>query len=466
MNDEWNWSIETVDYKGKVGRYTSISLNSEDNPCISYADIGNYDLKYAYFDGSEWHVETVDSAGVVGIPTTLALDSKDHPHIAYCDFGKKYLKYAYFDGSEWHVETVDSGKDTLSHLAISIDSKDHPHIAYCDSLHGYLKYAYFDGSEWHVETVDTEGNTSWFSVGAHSMFMKNGYPNIIYGCGNKLKHAYKDENGWNIEIILVEGGEIRYASAVLDSKNYLHICYHGMENYDLRYVCWDGNEWRKEVILSKGYIGGSCSIALDSHDYPHIACYRTDSTQENDRDQEYVYWDGSKWNEVVIDSVGYVGGCCDIAIDSNDNPVISYCYWQHFDLKCARKTMNNPPEKPHRPLGFIIGFKDLNCTYQTSTIDRDGEQLYYMFDWGDGSVTDWLGPYASGERIKASHSWEKEGVYLIRVKAKDIHYSESGWSDPLPVSIPKIYFLKWTAIIEKYLTTFMREIIPLSFFLF
>jgi hypothetical protein len=68
-------------------------------------------------------------------------------------------------------------------------------------------------------------------------------------------------------------------------------------------------------------------------------------------------------------------------------------------------------------------------------VDPDGDDILYMFDWGDGTNSGWLGPYASGITITASHKWTSSGIYLVKVKAKDIYGSESGWSDSLTVII-------------------------------
>ena len=62
--------------------------------------------------------------------------------------------------------------------------------------------------------------------------------------------------------------------------------------------------------------------------------------------------------------------------------------------------------------------------------------MYYWFDWGDGTNTGWIGPYQSGETCNASHSWEKKGDYVIKVKARDRCYAESNWTT-LSISMPK-----------------------------
>jgi hypothetical protein len=56
-----------------------------------------------------WSIETVDSTGDVGELTSMALDSNGYPHISYSDITNRYLKYAKWTGSAWSNEAVDSG---------------------------------------------------------------------------------------------------------------------------------------------------------------------------------------------------------------------------------------------------------------------------------------------------------------------------------------------------------------------
>lgn len=96
---------------------------------------------------------------------------------------------------------------------------------------------------------------------------------------------------------------------------------------------------------------------------------------------------------------------------------------------------SNPPEQPSRPVGATLGIWHVEYTYTSSTTEPDNEQIYYKFDWGDGSNSGWIGPYNSGETAVASHTWDELGVYSVKVKARDIWGSSSHWSEPLNVTI-------------------------------
>lgn len=99
-------------------------------------------------------------------------------------------------------------------------------------------------------------------------------------------------------------------------------------------------------------------------------------------------------------------------------------------------TINFAPSKPTL-WGNPSGKTGESYRCEAIAIDPNGDQIYYCFDWGDGSQSTWQGPYSSNHTCEASHIWNEEGNYKIRVKAKDGYDAEGEWSDLLPVSVPK-----------------------------
>jgi len=112
--------------------------------------------------------------------------------------------------------------------------------------------------------------------------------------------------------------------------------------------------------------------------------------------------------------------------------------WQPFaDPTLAIGEESQAPVKPDAPDGPDSGKINTEQTYTASTTDPDGDKISYMFDWGDGEFSGWIGPYNPGAEASASHTWTEQGDYEIRVKAKDDHGVQSEWSDPLPITMPK-----------------------------
>jgi hypothetical protein len=73
---------------------------------------------------------------------------------------------------------------------------------------------------------------------------------------------------------------------------------------------------------------------------------------------------------------------------------------QQFTIRCERT--NNPPGTPTMPSGTITGHHGTSYTYSTSSTDPDGDTLFYRFDWGDTTISSWLGSYQSGEQMHTS----------------------------------------------------------------
>jgi len=98
-----------------------------------------------------------------------------------------------------------------------------------------------------------------------------------------------------------------------------------------------------------------------------------------------------------------------------------------YTLHYTMSTPNGAPAAPSAPTGVSIALPTTSYTYSTSTTDPDGDDVRYLFDWGDGSTT-WTSFTTSGPTVSASHSWAFGGTYYIYVLAEDADGAASGWS--------------------------------------
>jgi PKD repeat protein len=106
---------------------------------------------------------------------------------------------------------------------------------------------------------------------------------------------------------------------------------------------------------------------------------------------------------------------------------------QNYKIICAG--IGNPPYTPSTPSGETFGYHGIPYKYTTNTTDPDGDDLYYQFDWGDGTLSSWLGPYHSNEIVETTNIWQTPGDYQVKVIAKDTNGVLSNWSLILPVKM-------------------------------
>jgi len=147
---------------------------------------------------------------------------------------------------------------------------------------------------------------------------------------------------------------------------------------------------------------------------------------------EWDFGDGNSSNEQNPDYSYKLLGLYIVNLTVTDQKDI-----QITDSTTVDVAENYPPNKPSTPNGPTNGKANTEYTYSSDTTDPNQNQIYYLWDWGDGNTSGWLGPYESGVIVNASYEWSEKGDYEIKVKTKDVYEAESEWSDPLPISMPK-----------------------------
>ena len=101
--------------------------------------------------------------------------------------------------------------------------------------------------------------------------------------------------------------------------------------------------------------------------------------------------------------------------------------------------INSAPLEPDKPTGPSTGKTNTQYTFQAETIDPDGEDVSYLFDWGDGTNSGWTSYVDSGEEVERTKKWNSGGLFQVKVKAKDTHGQESDWSNihTIKITSPK-----------------------------
>jgi hypothetical protein len=167
-----HWQKFIVDSNGIVGYGSSLTILPSGHPAISYGDQTNFDLRYAWYDGTTWQKITVDNDAWPS-STSMAILPSGYPAIGYGTYNG-YIKYAWYDGGAWNTTTVDaSSGGTECDLAVL--PSGHPVMSYYDSYDGDMKYAWYDGVVWQITTVDSSGGFD-----SSLVILESGYPAISY----------------------------------------------------------------------------------------------------------------------------------------------------------------------------------------------------------------------------------------------------------------------------------------------
>lgn len=228
-------------------------------------------LEYVYQGPAGWYTQTLSSIGISGGYSSIAIDDEDRPHISYYDGINQSLIYAYLTNTEWITETALSHACYFSSLALNGD--DLPVISCIRPDNGKLEVASKNSSGWHIEYPDPT-----LMEGKHTSLVLNtaGEPRLSYmntqpPCS--LNFASRSGDIWNIEILEqgTNGCSGLFPSLKLNSFGNPHIAYYDEGNGSLKYIFKDASGWHKQVVDQGGLRGYFSALALDQADHAWIA---------------------------------------------------------------------------------------------------------------------------------------------------------------------------------------------------
>lgn len=96
---------------------------------------------------------------------------------------------------------------------------------------------------------------------------------------------------------------------------------------------------------------------------------------------------------------------------------------------------NDEPFNPLIPEVGTDGCINIEYEFTTSAIDPEEDDVFYRFDFDDGTITDWFGPFNSGYELTTSHIWTETGIYNVRIQAKDTYDQESDWVESSSINM-------------------------------
>ena len=276
-------TVSQVDNSGDTGLYSSLALDglSSTSPGVSYFNNTDDDLKYGK-GNPPTNLTKIGHDYSAGMYTSLVYDIDNDPHITFLNMGLGLLQEAYRPSSTWLFRTIDTNHDVGIAASLDLDAGDTPYISYLDDSINELMIAKRNrpSGDWTTKPItgtneigsysaikiDTEGN-------GHVAFYDIEEGDLEYAFG-KLNRTNSSVWTWSHKSIDRTGDVGQYVSMDLDVNNRPHISYYDATNQNLNYAYYTGSAWvTKTIEFSIADAGRWSSIKVDNTPQPNTKVY-------------------------------------------------------------------------------------------------------------------------------------------------------------------------------------------------
>ncbi len=326
-------------------------------------------------------------------------------------------------------------------------------IIYFGDWSGNIHALYQNGTlkwKYHTDNVVTSspaiGLDGTIYVGSHDDYVYAFYPNngsvkwkyntgnwvhgsptigdddtVYIGSDNGKLYAFYPNNGtvkWTISVGCMD------ASPAIDQDGVLYL---GVWEEKFYAIYPNGTiKWSFNLGDNNGVWGSSAAISADGTIYFGM-CY----------DMGY----GSKGDIIALNPNGAEKWRNPIARSHSspaigDDGTVYICDHRDNGLLYAFGCLDPNAPDPPTINGRLNGEVGASYEYTFTTVDPNGDDVFYYVNWDDGTSDGWVGPYESGKDVKIHHTWSKTGTYTIQAQAKDTDNLKSEWGT-LSVTMPR-----------------------------